>query len=126
MSKILFAFLFVFSQFFANGQSPIDSIYGHWKEYKLTLKDGETGRNVTFTGKDYTPSWDLIFEKTGICRDLENDLTYSYSVSNGLLFLGDRQYKMTELTEKTLVLTEHDPDDPDDPLGFIHYLERVN
>lgn len=80
---------------------------------------------MTIDGTDYVASWDMIFDSKGVCRDVENDFEFSYSMKNGRLYIGDRQYTLTELTKEKMVLTDYDPIDPGNPMGFIHYLEKA-
>ena len=105
-------------------------LLGEWKPLKLETIGGDT---VNWSGNRLQPYLWLRFKANGKVEDMDavqrnlkmSDRMFNYSVNKDTMLIGSRYYIIDSLSNKILVLREHDPMMPNISSYLIHSFKKV-
>ncbi|SMP00861.1 hypothetical protein SAMN06265375_10123 [Muriicola jejuensis] len=106
-------------------QTGNEKLVGKWQCYHEDLEDDTT------TGRDIFTDQEFEFSCNGMIIQLNSDLTgwealgeqeFVYKLIDSILRMGSRYYVVELLTEKQMILRDHDPDS----LSLFYYRRKYN
>ena len=121
---IFFIFFFIAFNLFAQSVENKD-LTGRWMCYKKTLKNGETGENVTLNKKPFVPNMTLEFLDDNTLKVTEGAYTteIKYLLRDNKVSFGNRKYLIEKITKNELILLEIKDTFSDDFL-YRRYLKK--
>ena len=125
MNKFVVILLLCFARFSFAQEVDFKNLVGKWKGYKKELRNGDDGSNYTKDGKPYKFDLEIDYYENGTGKEYMTGQSFSYLFSGDTLLVGNRLYKVDELSSTKLVTTSIDKYLPNNPLDMRTYFEKI-